>query len=111
MDSNILCMIDRMVHELYMVDIHRELLEQCEMAKRCRIWVETMMFTRNWTILLQRHIIYKVILSASLNPVHRKCYDRLVFLTKMTFTFHILTTQTPIFFKYDFTPILPILLL
>ena len=111
MDQNIGLIIDRMVHELCMVEIRRELLEQCRIARHCRIWIETMMFTRNWTILLQRHTIYRVILSADLNPVHRTCYHRLLFLAKMSFSFQILSFGGKSLSKsYPYT-LIPMLLL
>lgn len=111
MEIHLLYHIDRMVHELYMIEIRRELMEQRETIQRCRVWVETMLFTRNWRLLLQRPILYRVILSASLNPVHRLCYDRLVHLTKMTSTLHLITAIKPVYFSksYPFS-IIPILL-
>lgn len=112
MDVHVMDQIYRMVHELHMIDVRQELVQQCEIAARCRIWVETMLFTRNWGSFFQRDVIYRVILSAMLNPVHRKCYDRLLYLTKMTCTFHLITRTTPIVFSRPHSSsILPILLL
>lgn len=93
MDPHLLLHIDHLIHEAYMVALREELHFYSSIAAQCRVWVKTLLYTRHWNIASHRSFCYHLLSLACLHPVHRRCYDRIIFLVKMTTTLQSLSPQ------------------
>jgi hypothetical protein len=111
MDPYLIQLIDRSIHEGYMVQLREELHHYAEIARLCRPWVKTLLYTRNWIQGYPRILSYHLLWIADLHPVYRLCYDRLVYLVKMSFLFQAISikpmsttychTDIPMLLQYD----------